>query len=365
MTRTTPCNCSRKRAFTLVELLVVIAIIGILVALLLPAVQAAREAARRSACTNNQKQLALACINFESTNKALPYGRKVDWWDSYTWTQEILPYIEQQTVYDNYHDITATNTNGGHNGWSPAGDDALKRSARHTQIPPYYCPSDGTPTQNEMGSANWGLWRGNYRASVGSENNLYGETDQTLTLFRRDNNVNKTVFGPGCFQVKRNASPVDSSTQRFTDEPYRIRLRQITDGTSSTILLSEGLSATEVVDWGGVMGSLIYGNMGGGLMSTLYGPNESSVPDQLLGPCPVDQGDSRYPEETAPCRGSGHPGERSGGGSQTWAVARSYHPGGVLAAKADGSVTFFTDDVDVAYWRSLGTRNAGDIVSAE
>ncbi|WP_442481807.1 DUF1559 family PulG-like putative transporter [Aeoliella sp. SH292] len=357
---------NKTKAFTLVELLVVIAIIGILVALLLPAVQAAREAARRSACVNNQKNLALACLNFESTHKALPYARKVDQWDSFTWVQEILPYIEQQAVYDNFVDISAPGPVGGidKGGWTPAGDHAQKRSARHTQIPPYYCPSDTTPVQNEMGSTQWGLWRGNYRASVGSENNIYGDTAATLELFRRE--PNKAVFGPGCFEVKSRAltstgKVVDASNKYW--KPKRVRLGEISDGTSATILLSEGLSATEVVDWGGVMGSLIYGNMGGGLFATLYGPNEAAAPDQVFGDCPRQRGDSQYPD-TAPCiKGADHPQEGQGG-ANTHVAARSHHPGGVNVAMSDGSVDFKTDGVDVAYWRSLGTRGNGDVVNA-
>ncbi len=96
-------------AFTLVELLVVIAIIGVLVALLLPAVQAAREAARRSKCANSVKNLSLACLNYESSHKKLPPARKFDYWDAYTWTQYILPYIEQQAVYDLYWTLSDNN----------------------------------------------------------------------------------------------------------------------------------------------------------------------------------------------------------------------------------------------------------------
>jgi prepilin-type N-terminal cleavage/methylation domain-containing protein len=91
--------CRRERGgFTLVELLVVIAIIGVLVALLLPAIQAAREAARRSQCLNNLKQLSLGSMSFESARGGLPYGRKFDRWDAYTWTQVLLPQIEQPGV---------------------------------------------------------------------------------------------------------------------------------------------------------------------------------------------------------------------------------------------------------------------------
>ena len=87
---------SPYRGFTLVELLVVIAIIGVLVALLLPAVQAAREAARRASCVNNVKNLALGCLNYEATNKNLPYGRKFDYWDSYTWTELSCPTLNNK-----------------------------------------------------------------------------------------------------------------------------------------------------------------------------------------------------------------------------------------------------------------------------
>src|SRR5262245_23043547 len=89
-----------SNGFTLVELLVVIAIIGILVALLLPAIQAAREAARRSQCTNNLKQLGLAMMNYHDTNKRLPFGNYSCCWG--TWQMSILAFIEEQQLGDLY-----------------------------------------------------------------------------------------------------------------------------------------------------------------------------------------------------------------------------------------------------------------------
>src|SRR5438105_9983991 len=93
---------SARMAFTLIELLVVITIIGILVGLLLPAINAARESARRLQCTNHLKQLALGCANFETANKRYPYGRKYDIWDTFTWTELVLPHIQEKIVYSEY-----------------------------------------------------------------------------------------------------------------------------------------------------------------------------------------------------------------------------------------------------------------------
>src|SRR5438876_11829573 len=124
---------SRRSAFTLVELLVVIAIIGVLVALLLPAVQAARESARRSTCSNHLKQLGLAIHNFEDVNKVLVPARMENY-GGVTWAVFILPYLEQDNLYKQW-DLNRWYYDQGPNG----------NAIRQTQLKLFYCPSRRSP----------------------------------------------------------------------------------------------------------------------------------------------------------------------------------------------------------------------------
>lgn len=349
--------------FTLVELLVVIAIIGILVALLLPAVQAAREASRRSSCTNKVKNISLACLTYESAKKRLPYGRKFNKWDTYTWTQLILPYIEEQAVYDLYWNLPdpklpATvdilpSANG------PIGDDPRLRQARHSQIQLYYCPSDQAPVANELNTNEFGCWRANYRGCVGA-GSMYGwrPASQSVlppevrTILDTDRNALIGAFGvkvPGTAFSEPKVPPN--------------KLSHFTDGTSHTILISECVVPTRD-GWGGPIGSTIYGNMGGSLFSAAEGPN-TSVPDQLIGPCPQELVPPD-PDYYLPCVPFlGHPGQNNPGGSPAVSYARSRHPGGVNASYADASVQFVTDDIETLVWRALGTRAFGDNISTQ
>lgn len=335
--------------FTLVELLVVIAIIGILVALLLPAVQSAREAARRTGCVNNLKNISTACLTYESARKELPYGRKFDIWDSYTWTQVILPQIEQQAVYDLYWTLPdPVYKSGSPSSNGPIGDDQRLRQARHTPIPLYYCPSSGAPQANEMDTVSFGFWRGNYFGCVGA-GDMYGNR-----IFAIDGPIPNGAW-VGAFAVKQNTAGGDPKLYR------PVRLKNFTDGTANTLLLSESLVPT-IAHWGGPIGETIYGNMGGALFSAYTTPN-SGIADRVAGPCPQDSpfpGDFGYP---APCETIN--GGANSGGIRAFAAARSTHPGGVNAALADGSVRFVVDDISQEVWRALGTRAYNDLTPAE
>jgi len=302
----------RKRfGFTLVELLVVIAIIGILVALLLPAVQAAREASRRMSCSNNLKQFGLAVLNYHDTYKSFPPGR---WGGSggrvFSVHGLILPFMEQSNVRD-LIDYTVF--------WDSPGNSA----ARAASIPVFLCPSDPQSVTPPG-------WAGtNYEPCEGSDT-------------RMSNGV-----------INHNSG---------------IRLADITDGTSNTACFSErGLGdwsnaiATERTDifWpGGVptseddavarCRSIDITNLSYQRFSNLGAPWLAGTADHFTG----------YLHVAPPGDRSCHfpPGQSSRG-------ANSLHPGGVLLLRCDGSVGFVAKTINLTIWRGLGSRSGGEVVS--
>jgi prepilin-type processing-associated H-X9-DG protein len=133
----------------------------------------------------------------------------------------------------------------------------------------------------------------------------------------------------------------------------------ISDGTSNTIMLAEGLVPVDTAGWGGPIGMGLYGNMGGSLFTTMLTPNSTS-PDRIVGPCPQTNGDPSY---RGPCLTLGGNAWWTPSALNAHAAARSKHTGGVNVAMADGSVRFVTNSIAIATWRAMGTRSNGEVVA--
>jgi prepilin-type processing-associated H-X9-DG protein/prepilin-type N-terminal cleavage/methylation domain-containing protein len=297
-----------RRAFTLIELLVVISIIGVLLALLLPAVQMAREAARRTQCTNNLKQIGLALHNYEATHHAFPPGyisnfdaSGMDTGPGWGWAAMLLPQMEQKPLFD------AVNFN-------LAIEDPSNLTARLPLINVYLCPSDtvkpfwwamvrtttGIPTQRicEVAPANY----------VG----VYGTSDPGID-------------GDGIF---------------FRDG--KVGLRDITDGTAQTLAVGERSHSLGEATWVG------------------------SITNAVL--FPVDNDGVGYPRaESGPGMVLGHAGGRLGPGDPNGEVNQFYsrHPGGVNFLFADGHVSFLKTTMTNTTFRALATRAGGEAISGD
>ncbi len=317
----------RSRGFTLVELLVVIAIIGILIALLLPAVQAAREAARRMQCTNNLKQIGLGFLNFEGTFKKLPPGWSGERVTEIVAFMQILPYMEAGAVehmFDYDYGIL----------------DQVNRPALSQQIATYQCPSDDAAGRSwHHTSYDIYFTRSNYVACFGAHSMARNSAGTSVINAARGNSGDLTT--DGAFQ------PVEGKA-----------LRDFVDGTSNTVLASEvcagqgdeGDSAATPHDARGLwawplMGAAIY---------THYNTPNTSAPDEMWpGEC-VDM-----PERNLPCNWRGTVED------QHYAAARSRHSGGVNAVFVDGHVTFINDTIDIRTWRYLGDIDDGMTINDE
>jgi prepilin-type N-terminal cleavage/methylation domain-containing protein/prepilin-type processing-associated H-X9-DG protein len=222
----------RPLGFTLVELLVVIAIIGTLVGLLLPAVQVAREAARRSSCGNNLKQIGLALSNFESAKGALPAGYSFyasNIGNSWGWAVFIMPYLEQQALYDQLKPTSRPITDLYNNGSYTTADKALLQ----TPIPGYRCPSDTTPALNNLvvfDSGRYDVATSNYVGCVGDILSTTYDNDSGGAFIGRYDRLSSTTPGTG---------------------PLGITLRKVTDGLSKTLAVGERSALNYAAVWAG------------------------------------------------------------------------------------------------------------------
>jgi prepilin-type N-terminal cleavage/methylation domain-containing protein/prepilin-type processing-associated H-X9-DG protein len=297
---------ARRAAFTLVELLVVIAIIGVLVALLLPAVQAAREAARRSSCSNNLKQLGIALHNYHDTVMKFPFGYQEagGLYKRACWMQGLLPFMEQAPMYDKY---AATKVQ-----WIMDVPAAIKDNPVKVLL----CPSDPSASSAPMG-ANGGLRPDGY----GAAGNYVGCTGNNYMLGYGQLN--------GLFYYE--------SANTFGS---------VIDGSSNSLAFGEviirGKSGSGWGDGGSYWGGARWGGYG---FTTLEAPN-TTIADQVY-QC------KSTTWKQAPCTSiSSTDTQRNS--------LRSHHPGGAQVAFTDGSVRMITNTIDIVTYRALGTINGGE-----
>ncbi len=314
------------RGFTLVELLVVIAIIGVLVALLLPAIQAAREAARRAQCVNHLRQLSIAAHNYHDTMGFFPSGFQPP--TNASVLCYLLPFLEQgnrATTFD----------------WTQDFNGAANAAARAQDIKIFLCPSDGAPTRY---TSNGPAGRNNYMPNVGDRAN-YAETDSgnrkaaTGIFFRRS----------------------------------RIRMAEVTDGTSNTAMFSECVrgpvgTPTAAQDFY-VANQVAYGIWDGSAAHDQSLPSQCSTPSMTTFNYRGGQfyrGSTMFTgfyNHTLSPNYRGRDCIRETGLDSGHFAARSLHPKHVNVALADASVRTVADAVDIVAWRAAGSRGGGEITS--
>jgi prepilin-type N-terminal cleavage/methylation domain-containing protein len=294
----------RKCGFTLVELLVVIAIIGILVALLLPAIQAAREAARRSQCGNNLKQWALAMQIYHDVHKALPMGMaRVP---RHTWVTTLWPHLEQSGLADSY------DSNLGF--WQAPNTIINSPDGLMNQVvPAYYCPSD-----------RMGYWRADqYWRTRGNYVVNFGNT-------RAGGQAGSAPFG-----FNRSA-----------------RLSHITDGLSNTMFLAEIIMALADNVWD-CRGD-IHNDDDGAFFATVNTPN-SGLDACII--CNSPQSNQYLPPCTSVPSGTGR---FNNSATSPTVSSRSLHPGGAQVAMGDGGVRFVASSIALNVWQAIGSSQGGE-----
>jgi prepilin-type N-terminal cleavage/methylation domain-containing protein/prepilin-type processing-associated H-X9-DG protein len=359
-----------RRAFTLIELLVVIAIIGVLIALLLPAVQAAREAARRSQCVNNLKQMALAIHNYASANNdALPPHYVDDPWipsqqnaillnQSQSLQARILPYMEQIVIYNSINwDIPSrwgptvpvppdvdSNTGGI---WG-----VIQMTALTNQIKSFLCPSDPWPGQLE----NMG-WQG-ARKRVGTSN-----YPNNIGLNRRINNWR--MNGPGYI-----ATTWDGALKPT------VSLQTFVDGTNNTAILSEWIKGDSAASNNGLMTVYLAPVSSSSFSGQLYGDwliaqvcqNQGLTSNWFWkGEWWIEGDRNNYSHTQTPNRRACFYSDigLDGRGTISLIGASSLHPGGVNVAFMDGSVRFIKSSINYITWYAIATPNGNEVVSQE
>jgi prepilin-type N-terminal cleavage/methylation domain-containing protein/prepilin-type processing-associated H-X9-DG protein len=332
-----------RQGFTLIELLVVIAIIAVLISLLLPSVQSAREAARRMSCANNLKQIGLAMHQYENTNGVLPpsvvlttnSAGAVTWFGGWSAHGRVLPYLEQAASY-------------GALNFSLSYSSPVNTTIAALSVTTFLCPSEIRPQPATHGFGLAGVT--NYGVNLGDWFVWGGPTGPS----------NRAPFGIN--QAKPFASITDglSNTILMAEvkayQPYYRDLGQIT-GMSSSLMPSPDASPASITnqffdasapqlsghtEW-------VDGHVHQTGFTTAFTPNRKILGTSLKN-LDIDITTRR---------------EANGGPTFAAITSRSYHPGGVQVLKADGSVEFISDTVNGNVWRALSTATGGEVISSD
>ena len=347
-----PIRRPRPGGFTLIELLVVIAIIAVLIALLLPAVQSAREAARRSQCVNNLKQIGLGLHNYESAQNVFPpgyvssfnkndydacdddaeNGPSIDYGSGWAWASMILPQMEQGPLFNsiNFNLSVAY---------------AANNTCSLAVLNVHLCPSDSGPaTIPVFADPPDPAQPGSFTAS------------NIVDTVSRGNYVG--MYGLG--EVCANSGGNDVANNNGTNDPLgihngmfyrnsRTAIAEVTDGTSNTIAVGERSHNLSYVTWtarsiNGWLG-VTRGIEGG---TDQFNPSPEECWVQVLGPAGLEDGARTINQPVAHVE-------------DYW----SRHPGGANFLFADGSVHFLKSSISAVSWRALATRNGGEVISAD
>jgi prepilin-type N-terminal cleavage/methylation domain-containing protein/prepilin-type processing-associated H-X9-DG protein len=341
-----------RTGFTLIELLVVIAIIAVLIALLLPAVQSAREAGRRAQCLNNLKQIGIAIANYESSFKLYPFGKGKPYtgnvpgaaayarWSAHS---QLLMFIEQGNLFNSINFNLPPETPGmaGAVPFMPPYQNPNREnaSASVTQVATFLCPSDLPPIATWPGGNNYMSNQQTWACDL-SENfpstNAPTEVPRGIFYYNSSTRVASVTDGlsnTAYFSEKiRGTGAPNPQTDMFVNTTQTSADATLQTCLATNVLTAPPLTSREGMSW--VMGEMC---------CTLY--NHVGPPNQIT------------------CAGLGFPGNMANMSMQVTPSSR--HPGGVNVLMGDSSARFIKNSVDLQTWRAVGTRNGGEVISAD